>query len=118
MVRQTQITDEEIYLPDLLKEYWSPDEQPIIEDLRLVGCTIYGPALIRVENGSTTHCTFAVNTPEDMMWSLPPDRQWLVGVILLRRVDMEFCRIVNIGFVVNDEEQMKIASSLTKLELD
>jgi len=86
---------------------------PLIEDHEFVDCEIVGPAIVVPLDHVNINNVHFDAPPDALFYEVPPERT-MVGVIGLRRVSIENCRMRQIGLMGTAESVAKLKQGLVR----
>lgn len=69
----------------------------VLEGFRFTDCQIKGPAVLVVQGEFNLVDNTIEGDPEAFLWELSPDREWVLGAILVKDSTFEGCTFTNIG---------------------
>jgi hypothetical protein len=83
--------DEDIRLTDLV------GDDAILEGYKFINCRLKGPAVLLVEGEFNLAENTVEGDPEAVLWEIPPERERVIGAILLKDSTFEDCTFTNVG---------------------
>lgn len=110
---KSKYVGEVVYLTDLIDRE-NPPRFPILENYVFIRCHLRGPAVIALDGFPQITDSHFDDSPEDMAIEVPEGRP-LVGILVLRNVRIDRCRITEVGVVMAPRSLHDFVRNLTPL---
>lgn len=83
--------DKDIRLTDLV------GDDAVLEGYEFINCRLKGPAVLLIEGEFDLAENRVEGDPDAVLWEIPPERERVIGAILLKDPTFENCTFVNVG---------------------
>jgi hypothetical protein len=84
----------------------------VIEGFHFKNCRVKGPAVLLMQDKSGLIDNEFDGDPESILWEIPPDRERVVGAILVKNSTFEDCAFVNVGLAGPSEFVLRMRHDL------
>lgn len=83
--------DKDVRLTDLV------GDDAVLEGYQFTNCRLKGPAVLLIEGKLDLVENRVEGDPDAILWEVPPDRERVIGAILVKDSTFEGCTFTNVG---------------------